>query len=133
MKSGCKKCVKCCKGTMGPLVFPSDIEPICQFLKISHQEFYKVYCQKHILSLKSKEVMVYAVKKIGESCAFLDGCLCSIYRVRPYQCRMAPYNILSGSRLWRHMECLDEKQLKNSDSSKLDMEIFRELLEEEYQ
>lgn len=133
MKNECKKCGECCKGTMGPLVFPSDIEPICSFLKIPHENFYSLYCQKHILSLKSKEIRVFSIKRTEYGCVFLNDCLCNIYQVRPYQCRMAPYNFLSGNRLWKHMKCLDEIRLTNSDSSKWDREIFKELLEKEYQ
>lgn len=133
MKNGCKKCGKCCKGTMGPLIFPSDVEIICRFLKISHQEFYRLYCEQQILSLKTKEIIAYSIRKTGNACTFLSGCLCKIYKVRPYQCRMAPYKFLSESKLWGHLECLDENRLKNSNSSKLDKKIFKELLEEEYQ
>ena len=116
MKNECKKCGECCKGTMGP-----------------HENFYSLYCQKHILSLKSKEIRVFFIKRTEYGCVFLNDCLCNIYQIRPYQCRMAPYNFLSGNRLWKHMKCLDEIRLTNSDSSKLDREIFKELLEKEYQ
>ena len=113
MKNECKKCGECCKGTMGPLVFPSDIEPICSFLKIPHENFYSLYCQKHILSLKSKEIRVFFIKRTEYGCVFLNDCLCNIYQIRPYQCRMAPHNFLSGNRLWKHMKCLDEIRLRH--------------------
>lgn len=132
MKKECKKCGKCCMGTMGPIVFPSDIESICRFLRISHQEFYKVYCQKYELHVKSKEVILYAIKKVGKGCAFLNHCLCDIYQVRPYQCRMAPYNFLTTSGLWGHMECLDKQMLEKRDSSEMDKEVFKKLLHEKY-
>lgn len=129
----CSKCGSCCKGTMGPFIFPSDSERISKKLGVTSKQFLELYCQKNILKIQELNVPIYSLKLSGEVCVFLnEHNLCDIFDYRPYQCIYAPYEFLSSSRLWKHMKCLDKELLLLCNSDKKDKEILKELFDKSY-
>ena len=131
--TSCKKCGECCKGSMGPFVFPSDVERISHTMNISEREFLKEYCQKNVLSVDDKNIIIFSAKHINGSCIFLtEQHLCKIYTYRPYQCVNAPYNFMSQSGFWSHMKCIDYSLLQKCNSQDADKTILSELIEKGY-
>ncbi len=133
MNYPCKKCGSCCKGKMGPFIFPSDLIKICDNLNVSKRAFLEKYCNKNVLILNFMEVDIYCLKLSNSSCIFLnDKNLCDIYNFRPYQCIKAPYHFLSKSGFWNHMKCIDFETLSESNSDREDAEILKELIDVGY-
>ncbi len=128
----CNKCGKCCKGSMGTFVFPSDVLKISNMLNVDKKYFLNKFCVKNTLDIYGKKVDIFSIKTDGGVCMFLKNNLCDIYQYRPYQCIYAPYDFLSQSGFWEHMPCLDRALLKNSDSTYNDSIMFRELLDRGY-
>ncbi|MBQ8540110.1 MAG: YkgJ family cysteine cluster protein [Clostridia bacterium] len=129
----CKRCGSCCKGTMGPFVFPSDATRISDSLNISKMEFLEKYCIKNTLGLSNLVIDIYSLKLSDNGCVFLnEDNLCDVYDFRPYQCVNAPYHFLSQSGFWQHMKCLDFKLLSESNSEEEDAEILKELIDVGY-
>ena len=71
----CNKCGLCCQGSMGPFIFPSDLESISNFLGIEKQQFLKSYCECNnipnnagliIYSLKMKDRIEQLLSDIDE-------------------------------------------------------------------
>jgi Fe-S-cluster containining protein len=90
--SACAACGgACCTGESGYIWAKYDeIEKMADFLELSVEDFAKIYLRKvkHRYSLTEK--------KIGEenyACVFfdMDRKLCTIYSVRPRQCRTFPF------------------------------------------
>ncbi len=84
----CTQCGNCCRNH-GDYSFvnlgPKDLEAIPRFLGISPEEFLARFCTKepgHFPTLRMD----------APQCPFLDaGARCSIYSVRPMQCRTWPF------------------------------------------
>ena len=90
-QTACKKCAGfCCRGKSGNIwVNVAEIGNIAGFLKMSQVDIIGMYLIPvgNRLSIKER----YAN---GEhECVFFDGHerQCSIYKVRPYQCRQFPF------------------------------------------
>jgi len=87
----CEECGgKCCIGESGYIwVTPIEIEKIANFLKIEISEFYSTFIEQYGVKFSIKE------KKFenGFACIFFDekNRNCSIYEVRPSQCRTFPF------------------------------------------
>jgi Fe-S-cluster containining protein len=87
----CEECGgKCCTGESGYIwVNPLEMQKIANFLNISVDEFKKFYLIKveYKFSIKEKKV------DDGYGCIFFDETNknCSIYDVRPHQCRTFPF------------------------------------------
>ncbi|MCH9624993.1 MAG: hypothetical protein S4CHLAM123_01550 [Chlamydiales bacterium] len=106
----CTGCGKCCTGSPGYVwVNEQEIEQMADFLKISPQEFRKLYVrrvgQRYSL-LESKQTY---------DCVFLKDKQCALYGARPTQCRTFPYwpQNLSSQEAWdeaaQHCEGIDTK------------------------
>lgn len=134
MRIDCNKCGQCCKGTMGPFVFPSDIGRICRILNKTEENFIKEYCVKQTLVVNHDIFEIYTIRqKRDGSCFFLNEYnLCAIYEDRPYQCKNAPYNFLSGYGLWDHMKCIDKQLESNAQTIEKDMCILSEIIDKGY-
>ena len=104
VKFECQKgCSNCCK-TGGGFVFISskNVDRISKYLKISKEIFIKKYA-------KPKGEQFILMDKNGSECIFLENDRCSIYPVRPLQCRTFPFwtaNMKSDKR-WQQVaeEC----------------------------
>ena len=127
-KKKCNKCGLCCQGSMGPFIFPSDLESISNFLGIEKQQFLKSYCECNNIP-NNAGLIIYSLKMKDRKCVFLNGSnLCEIFEHRPYQCKNAPFKFLSKYYFWKHMPCVSEKDFLGVDSSELDKIIFKELI-----
>ena len=87
--SACEECGgKCCKGESGYIwTNPLEMQKIANFLNISVDEFKKFYLIKvdYKFSIKEKQY------EDGYACVFFNDGKCSIYEVRPNQCRTFPF------------------------------------------
>ncbi|KAA3617542.1 MAG: YkgJ family cysteine cluster protein [Calditrichaeota bacterium] len=78
-------CSNCCKISGGFVVIREvEIKPIAKHLKISVDEFLKQFTRK-----EGKYLCL--IDRDGEDCIFLKDQKCSIYPVRPIQCRTFPF------------------------------------------
>ena len=97
MKFTCKKCGACCVMPEDTVVYASETEykKIARHLNMSFKQFLKKY---------TRADEGYIVLKPGRhgSCIFYDKG-CSIYRVRPIQCRTFPFWFvnLKSQRAWK--------------------------------
>lgn len=134
VKIQCDKCGQCCKGSMGPFVFPSDVCSISNELGIDKKSFLDRYCRIDVIDINHEKIKIYSIKNINGACTFLsEDNLCKIYSYRPYQCVNAPYEFLSNYGLWSHMKCLNKEMLNQSDSSFKDYLVFKEIIEIGYE
>ena len=80
-----KDCANCCT-TNGGFVFitDEDVSKIARFLKINEDEFLKKFTRK----VGNK---ISLIDKDEKDCIFLKNKKCSIYPVRPIQCRTFPF------------------------------------------
>jgi len=87
----CEECGgKCCIGESGYIwVNPLEMQKIANFLKLSVDDFKNIFLKKveYKYSLKEKPF------EGGYACIFFDekNRNCSIYDVRPHQCRTFPF------------------------------------------
>lgn len=90
-ESACAGCGgKCCTGEAGYIwVNPQEIIDIAKFLDIEVEEFKKKYLFKEGYKFSIKEIR----KENNSECVFYDSKIlgCSIYDVRPNQCRTFPF------------------------------------------
>lgn len=94
----CTQCGQCCTGAPGFVwVSAEEREKIAQYLNISQEEFSEKYL-RHVdgrISLKEKSS--------SYDCVFLHNNRCTVYPVRPVQCRTFPWwaTTLKSERMWK--------------------------------
>lgn len=133
MRTECDKCGQCCKGSMGPFIFSSDVRDICKTLNKTEEIFLKEYCVKHAFILEGSTYEIFTIRQLDGRCFFLnEDNLCEIYDVRPYQCKNAPYNFLAGYGLWDHMKCIDKQLESKAQTTEKDICILSELIDKGY-
>lgn len=99
----CTACGKCCKSrNTRVFVNPSEIEELARCKSVSVPEF----MQQFTHTLKDSTGRSLVTLKGHESkpqCVFLEGKTCSVYDVRPTQCRTYPFwpQHLVGAAEWR--------------------------------
>lgn len=82
----CTGCGKCCTGSPGYVwITPEEIEKIADHLNLSLSDFSKRYLRVVNGNYALKERIV------TYDCVFLDGKQCSIYSLRPKQCKTFPW------------------------------------------
>lgn len=86
----CKRCARCCGDTevkaRNILLLDLEAEHISNKTMKSVSEFSD--------KLEGSDLYVYRMKKTGDGkCMFLDGNVCSIYRIRPLVCRFYPFEL----------------------------------------
>ncbi len=84
---GCTQCGKCCTGSPGYVwVNKKEIEEMAEFLKITPEQFVRLYTRKvdnHLALLEDQKTY---------DCVFLkEGKVCTLYGARPQQCRTFPW------------------------------------------
>lgn len=94
----CTGCAGCCSGFEGYVwVTIEEVEKIAHYLNQTVENFSKRYLKKvgNRLSLKEGFFPDY-------NCVFLDEKKCSIYPVRPLQCKTYPFwpQLLENAALW---------------------------------
>jgi len=94
----CIECGNCCKMPGYVFLNEKDIEEIANFFGLSKKEF------------ENKYIKIYAGRKrtkddYGEPCIFLKNNKCTIYKVRPKQCRTFPFWIesLKDNEYWQEI------------------------------
>jgi uncharacterized protein len=81
----CTECGQCCTGAPGyAWVTDEEIQAIADYLKISLKEFQKKY-------LRFAKGRYALVERKNYDCVFLKDKKCSVYPVRPKQCRTFPW------------------------------------------
>jgi len=80
----CMECARCCH-VMTPTYSEDDIERISNHLMLSREEFIEEYLEE---SEDESGVLMHK----ENPCVFLKGNLCSIYDVRPENCKDFPYH-----------------------------------------
>src|ERR1700710_2942749 len=79
-------CVRCCGGAPGDVFVSSDeINAIAAFLKIPVQEFEDIFVRSYSSGRKS------LTERRNGDCILLNERGCSVYGVRPKQCRDYPF------------------------------------------
>ncbi len=94
----CTGCGKCCCGSPGYVwVTEEEIEQISSFLKLSKKEFH----MKYLVQVGDK-FSLKDLRELNHSCVFLKDYKCSIYPVRPTQCRTYPFwpSIMESKKSW---------------------------------
>lgn len=86
LKFGCQKCGNCCtvNGDYA-YVYITDREAraIMEHMEIPRKEFMRSYCSR----LEGRMIIRFK----NSTCAFLKDNLCTIYKVRPFQCKAWPF------------------------------------------
>lgn len=98
----CTECGKCCTGGPGfTWVTESEIQAIADYLKLPVEKFSRKYLRRigDRYSLIEKGRNNY-------DCIFLQGKGCTIYPVRPKQCKTFPFwpSLLRSSEAWKEAE-----------------------------
>ena len=97
LEFSCTGCGKCCTGSPG-FVWLSDeeIDRMAEHLKLPRDEFLKKYTRKHF----GRVTLIEKGEKYD--CVFLKNMQCSVYHVRPSQCRTYPFwpKVLESNRTW---------------------------------
>jgi hypothetical protein len=97
LQFACTGCGKCCTGAPGYVfVSEEEIQEMALFLKITVDEFAKLYLRKIAYRYSLKE------RSRTYDCVFLQGKECSVYACRPKQCRTYPFwpKILANPESW---------------------------------
>jgi len=121
----CTGCGKCCTGSPG-YVFLSlpDMERISQYFGLSPKEFAKKYTRQ----VDGQYALLDANN--SEDCLFLKNKQCSIYEVRPIQCKTFPWWIhnLRNSKDWEEAkercEGIDHPEAPLIPSSEIEQECL---------
>jgi hypothetical protein len=107
LRFACTQCGNCCSGPEGYVGFTdAEASAIAKHLGISHARFLDDYTKPTHLGRSLKEVR--PLGRDSFDCVFLDRdpatgkALCSIYDVRPTQCRTWPFwdSVLRSPRHW---------------------------------
>ena len=123
----CQKCGQCCQGSLGPFIFPSDLQTLSDVLGMERVRFLDEYCVLCNIPNEA-ELVLYSLRMPNGKCIFLNASnLCSIYENRPYQCKNAPFRFLAEYQFWQHMKCIQKTDFEGLDSSESDKKIFEEL------
>lgn len=101
----CTQCGNCCTGPSGYVWFePDEAKAMADYLKLSLTEFHRRFCRREYGRWTLEEVK----RDHGYDCVFLrrddqGKGLCSIYPVRPTQCRTWPFweSNLESPDAWR--------------------------------
>ena len=83
----CTGCGECCRWTGAVLLEDADITALAAHFGMSEQAFID---QRTRLAASRKQLAL--LDQADGSCEFLEGDRCSIYAVRPLQCRTFPYD-----------------------------------------
>ncbi len=86
LRFGCTGCGQCCTGSPGYVWLSiKEAETMADALKIPIEEFIRKYTRRVGDRLSLKE------DAKNYDCVFLEGKRCSVYEVRPKQCRTFPW------------------------------------------
>lgn len=129
MPKDCLKCGQCCKGEIGPFIFPSDVDLIAKNIGVSSFVFLEKYCERHVFNTNFGKLAIYTAKCDSNGCVFLRNNLCKIYEVRPYQCVNSPFNFLGDYKFWEHMKCIERNDFKTVNTLSNDTAMFKQIID----
>lgn len=81
----CQRCANCCKWPGDVIVTETEAEAIAGFLDLGLDDF----IQSHTRLCANRTALSLQEKENGE-CQFLDGNVCTIQPVKPFQCSGFP-------------------------------------------
>ena len=87
----CKMCGKCCEGK-NIAILPHEAKKMAKFLGMPYERFMSTYCEITYIPTPLGFVPIFSLKREDNRCIFLREKKCSIYPVRPGQCRLYPLN-----------------------------------------
>jgi uncharacterized protein len=123
LKFGCTQCGKCCTGAPGiAWVSLDEIQNIAEYLKIPINDFVRGYLRK----IEGRWALLEDFENFD--CIFLKDKKCSVYPVRPSQCRTFPWwqKNLESKEAWQEASRFCEGIRDDADTVSLD-EIERNL------
>lgn len=127
----CYKCGICCENLFpnSIVIFPSDVIRICDGMNMEKKVFLAKYCVGKDIPCGDSSIKVYFMK-VGKDrkCVFLNNSLCTIYNIRPTQCKKTPYDFFAYKKLWGYMPCVKGEYYSERKSYDEDMELLKELL-----
>jgi Fe-S-cluster containining protein len=82
----CTGCGECCRWSGSVLLTESDIAQMAGHLELSEQEFIDRHTR-----LAPNRIQLALLDNTDGNCSFLNGDRCSVYEVRPEQCRTFPF------------------------------------------
>ncbi len=95
MRFKCLSCGECCRWGGYAFLYPDDVTRISEHLNLTLQEFINKYCRLVFVEYNEDGEVTkipYLMLGRGENgCIMLDGNLCSIHPVKPFQCEAAPF------------------------------------------
>lgn len=104
----CTGCGKCCTGSSGVVwISEEEIHAVSKFLNLPVE----TVCRKYVRKLGDRLALLEVKQKNGDyDCIFLEGKQCSIYPVRPKQCKTFPWweENLSSKEAWEEAGILCE-------------------------
>jgi uncharacterized protein len=95
----CTGCGKCCTGSPGVVwISEEEIHKAAKFLNITSEEF----CKEHVRKLGDRLALMEVKRDGNYDCTFLKGKQCTIYSMRPKQCKTFPWwdENLSSKEAW---------------------------------
>ena len=126
LKFKCKKCSNCCTGYPGYVFLEKrEIDILYKFLKISKKDFLRKYTRfvKGKISLKENFK--------NYDCCFLKDKKCTIYDVRPMQCKKYPWwkDNLRSKEAWDSLQkdcpgINNQESLRKFSKEEIQKEIF---------
>ncbi len=93
----CVRCSRCCGGAPGYVwVGDDDVERVAQYLEMGVREFLGHYCRRVRWRISLRE-------RPNGDCVLLGQGGCTVYPVRPPQCRTFPFcsHLLRSRRRWQ--------------------------------
>ena len=96
----CMRCNACCGGQPGYVwLSKKDLMALSEYFGLSIQEFALAFCRMVDIGI---EITLSLKEKQNYDCIFLENYGCSVYPVRPVQCKTYPFweTILENEQSW---------------------------------
>ncbi len=125
----CTGCGKCCTGSPGAVWINEDeTEAMAQHLNLSKEDFLNKYTRL-IDGRRSLIESISPLDPTQHDCIFLKNKQCSIYQVRPVQCRTYPWwpDNLKSEKAW-NKEAAHCEGIKTSDVEKVSLKVIKDSL-----
>lgn len=127
----CIRCGKCCFNKQINLI-PKEVKEICEYLKIPVEKFLEDYCDVKYLHHEIPIPAICLKNRSDGSCIFLEGNLCKIHPVKPWQCKAYPFIIpkkkmkcVAGIEFKAKLyDVIKEKEKRNKELMEYYMELY---------
>jgi len=95
MRFKCLSCGTCCRWGGYAFLYPDDVRRISEHLKMSLQDFINKYCRLVFVEYNDEgettKIPYLMLSRGQDGCIMLEGNLCSIHAVKPFQCSASPF------------------------------------------